>query len=58
MYYLKEAGKGLHAMKRLDADAQKVGLDPLYRPGEIDTMLKSLDVRYTDLSLNREKNSD
>jgi len=58
MYYLKEAGRGLHAMKKLDPEAQKLGLDPLYGPGEIDTMLKALDVRYSDLAANREKNSD
>ena len=43
------------ALKHLE---NMFGLDPLYGPGEIDTMLKGLDVRYNDLAANREKTSD
>lgn len=57
-FYLRETAKGLKSMKRLDAEAVKAGLDPLYKPGEIDTMIRDLDVRYRNLGQSRKKSSD
>ncbi|HZN58691.1 MAG TPA: hypothetical protein VFD71_11500 [Planctomycetota bacterium] len=58
MSYLLEAVKGLRAMKKLDPEAVKLGLDPLYQPGEIDRILMDLQARYTYLQKNREKTQE
>ena len=58
MSYLLEAVKGLRAMKKLDPEAVKLGLDPLYQPGEIDRILMDMQARYTYLQKNREKTQE
>ncbi len=53
MHYIQSAAKGLRQMKKLDADAVKLGIDPTYKPGEIDRMLEDLAVRFKTLSERR-----
>lgn len=55
MYYIQCAAKGLAQMKTLEADASKLGLEAIYKPGEIDTMIKDLNVKYKLLGANRGK---
>jgi hypothetical protein len=58
MYYISCAAKGLKEMKTLDAEAVKLGLEPMYKPGEIDTMYQDLNVQYVLLGENRDKTGD
>ncbi len=55
MYYLREAVKGLKSMKKIEAEAASVGLEPFYQPGQIDLLVRDLDVRYQALAKNRDK---
>jgi hypothetical protein len=52
-HFLKEAAKGLKAMKKLDAEAAKLNLDPSYAAGQIDLQLKDIEVRYAALGAQR-----
>jgi hypothetical protein len=55
MYYLKNAAKGLVAMKKLDAEAEKLDLEPTFPKGEIDAMLRDLQVKLTALERHKDK---
>jgi hypothetical protein len=54
MYYISSAAKGLKQMKGLEEKAVKLGLDPIYSPNEIDTMLNDLNVKYKVLGTHRD----
>jgi hypothetical protein len=58
IYYLAQSAKGLHTMKRLDTDAAKLGLEPTFKPGEIDTMIRDLEVRANLLQSDRTKKGE
>ncbi len=53
MHYVQSAAKGLRQMKKLDAEAVKLGIEPTYKSGEIDPMLEDLGVRYKAISERR-----
>jgi hypothetical protein len=55
MYYLKQAGKGLLTLKRLDKEAADLGLEPTFKGGEIDATLKDLEVWINALGAHRNK---
>jgi hypothetical protein len=44
--YIRKAGKAAMSMKRLDAEAVKLGLEPTYSEGELDAMIEDMDVKY------------
>ncbi len=58
MYYLSRVAKGLNTVKRLDAEAVKLGLEPTYKPGEIDLLLKDIKVRFASLRAHRNKKTE
>jgi hypothetical protein len=58
MHFLQLAAKGLTTMKRLDAEAAKLGLDSTFKPGEIDSMIKDIQVKFGVLGAYREKKGD
>ena len=55
MHFLKRAGKGLTAMKRLDEEANKLGLETTYKEGVIDDLLADLKARLVVLHQHRDK---
>ena len=56
--YLKGAAKGLRTMKRLDKEAEELGLDPFYPKDEIDTMLGDIKVRLARLQAERDRRGE
>lgn len=57
-HYLIEAQKSLRTLKKLDAEAVKLGLEPTLKPGEADTMLKDMEVKLAALASQRGKKSN
>jgi hypothetical protein len=55
--YLRKAAKACKSMKRLDAMAIKLGLEPTYREGELDTMIQDMDVKYRFVEDERNRRS-
>jgi hypothetical protein len=55
MHYLNRAAKGLRSMKRYDKEAEKLGLEPHYAPGEIDQMIADIKTRFVYLGEHRNK---
>jgi hypothetical protein len=58
LFYLQQAAKGLRSMKKLEAEAVKLKLDPMFKPGELDGMLRDLEVRFAALKANRTKTGE
>lgn len=58
MHFLQLAAKGLTTMKRLDTEAVKLGLDPTFPPGEVDAMIKDIQVKFAALANFRDKKGD
>lgn len=52
---LNKAVRGIQAMKRLDAEAERLSLEPTYPEGELENMLEATRVRIGMLKANREK---
>lgn len=55
LLYLQRAAQAAAAMKRLDEEATKLGLEPTYKAGEIDLMVKDLATKFTALKAERNK---
>ncbi len=55
MVYLREAAKACRSMKRLDAEAVKLGLEPTFKEGELETMVQDMDVKFRFVSDQRNK---
>jgi hypothetical protein len=55
LLYLQRAAQAAAAMKRLDDEAAKLGLEPTYKPGEIDLMIKDLATKFNTLKAERNK---
>jgi hypothetical protein len=55
MRYLKRAEKAIKAMGGLERKAQALGLEPLYKEGELERMSKDLKLKYESLYANRNK---
>jgi ATP-dependent protease ClpP protease subunit len=58
IHFLRKAGKGLTSMKRLDKEAQKLGLEPTFGPGKIDAMLKDIKVKLVALAEHRDRSGE
>lgn len=58
LHYLIEARSALKTMQRLDAEAQSLGLTPTYKPGELDLMIKDVEVKATYLNNHRIKTTE
>jgi hypothetical protein len=58
MFYLQSAGKALVVMKRLDAEAVKLGLEPSFKSGEVDEWLKDIQVKLVALQKHRGRTGD
>ena len=58
LFYIQQAAKGLRSMKKLETEAAKLKLDLMFKPGEIDSMLRDLEVRYAALQANRSKTGE
>jgi hypothetical protein len=58
LFYLQQAAKGLRSMKKLEAEAAKLKLDLMFKPGELDGMLRDLEVRFAALQANRTKTGE
>jgi hypothetical protein len=58
MHFLAKAYSGLKAMKKLDEEAKKLGLDPTFPPGEADAMIEDVKVKLSVLAAERDKKGD
>ena len=47
--YVQRAINSCHAMKKLEKEAEKLGLEPMYGPGELDAMEVDLKTYYQNL---------
>ena len=57
MGYLRKAAKACKSMKRLDAEAFELGLTPIYKEGELDTMIQDMDVKFQFVEKQRNRRS-
>jgi hypothetical protein len=57
-HYLKEAIKGLTSLKRLDAEAVKLGLDPTYQKGALDEMIQDLTLKHNAVNAQRDRTGE
>jgi len=57
-HYLVRAVRGLQSMKRYEKDAETLGLEPTYGPGDIDQMLGDMKKRATELIQHRKKETN
>jgi hypothetical protein len=55
MGYLRKAAKACKSMKRFDAEAVKLGLEPTYNEGELDTMIQDMDTKYQFVEKQRNR---
>ena len=55
MGYLHKAAKACQSMKRLDDEARKLGLEPTYNGGELDMMIRDMDVKYNFVQEQRNR---
>lgn len=53
--YLKKAAEGLRSMKKLDSAAEKLGLEPTYKAGEVERMFNDIRGRIVRLSAERDR---
>lgn len=51
--YLQRAAQAALAMKRLDDEARKLGIEPTYEPGELDQLINDLQNKYHTLQTER-----
>ncbi len=58
IHYLKEALKALKSLKKLDAEALKLGLQPTFPPGEIDVIFQDLESKLLALATERGRKGD
>jgi hypothetical protein len=58
MAFIREAARGLKSMKKLEAEAAKLNLEPRFKPDEIDAMLRDLEAKYAALQTHREKTGE
>lgn len=58
MHYLIEARSAMKTMKRLDAEALTLGLQPNYKTGELDQMIEDIEVKVTYLNNHRIRTTD
>jgi hypothetical protein len=56
--YLRRAAQAAAAMKRLDEQAVKLGLEPTYKPGELDEMITDTGTKFAALKAHRDKRSN
>jgi hypothetical protein len=55
MTLLSRAAKAARTMKKLDRKAVDLGLEPTYKEGELDDMIKDLQAKYNMLARNRKR---
>jgi len=55
MMYLQRAAQAALAMKRLDEEAVKLGLEPTYKPGDLALTAQDMETRYNTLKAERDK---
>ena len=55
LMYLQRAAQAASAMKRLDDEALKLGLEPTYKPGELDEMITDTAAKFAALKAHRDK---
>ena len=55
IHHIKEALKGIRSVKKLDAEAVKLGLQPTFKPGEADIFIKDLEVKLVALATMRDR---
>ncbi len=55
LMYLHRAGQAAAALKRLDEEAVKIGLEPTCRPGELDQTMTDLAAKYAALKAHRDR---
>jgi hypothetical protein len=55
MMYLQRAAQAALAMKRLDEEAVKLGLEPTYKAGDLALMAQDMETRYNTLKAERNK---
>jgi hypothetical protein len=53
LYFLDRAARGIRPMNRLDREAQKLGLEPTYGPGELEMMLTDVNAKAAMLMNQR-----
>lgn len=58
MHYLIQSRSAMKTMQRLDAEAVTLGMAPTYKPGELDQMIKDIEVKVTYLNNHRIKTTE
>lgn len=53
MRYLRKVAQAARSMQRLDREAEKLGLEPTYQPGELDQMIQDMDAKFQAIQRNR-----
>jgi hypothetical protein len=53
--YLREAARGITEAAKLDAEAVELGLEPTFRPGELELMAGDVQTKYDEVTSNRDR---